>query len=292
MDSKKLGRVLLSAAVLAACGAPGASAQAPPSYGGGLFRQLHPKTYEPYVGVTFEQRGEMLALRFDTNLKCGRSVYQTSAHRVVPLAGGHAQASGHGSFRLGRGRVRFKWKLTADVGPSAVSGVLDIRGARRRTGSCTHKPKRKFQALLQTPLSGAAAMPPPNALYLGLTESRVSGGFRGPVLLRGTANGKRVGARWSVRAPCGTGAPQSLVNFTPPTLVRPDGTFSRGERFKEVFSDEVVRFRVLFRGGFTSDGAAGQLRMRARIYDRKGKRLLTRCDTGLRPWTARGPASG
>src|SRR3954454_11736265 len=168
MDSRRLGNVLLGAAVLAACGAPGASAQAPPSYGGGLFRQLHPKTYEPYVGVTFEQRGEMLALRFDTNLKCGRSVYQTSAHRVVALSGGRAQASGRGSFRLGRGRVRFKWKLTADVGPSAVTGVLDIRGTRRGTTSCTHKPTRKFQALLQTPPSGAAATPPSGALYLGL----------------------------------------------------------------------------------------------------------------------------
>jgi hypothetical protein len=289
----RLVKALLSAAVLSACAAPAASAQAPPSYGGGLFRHLEPKTYEPSVGVTFEQRGDRLALRFDTNLKCGHSIYQASAHRVVPLAGGHARASGRGSFPLGRGRVRFKWKLTADVGPDAVSGVLDIRGTRRRTESCTHKPKRRFQALLKTEPSGPAAPPPPpHALYLGLDDSRVSGGFRGPVLLRATANGKRIGARWSVRAPCGSGGPQWLVNFTPATLVHADGTFSRSERFKGVFADEVVRFRVLFRGGFRSDGAAGQLRMRARIYDRTGKRLKTRCDTGLRQWSARGPASG
>src|SRR3954470_1096510 len=290
MGATRLGRLLPIGVALAAWGAPAASAQSPPAYGGGLFGTLHAKGYDPTVGVTFESRGDKLALRFDTTLRCGHDTYQVSGHKVVPNAGGHAQAKGHGSFSLGRGRVRFSWGLSADVGSSSATGVLDIRGKRRRRESCTHKPTRHFEALLATDPTGAPAPPRPAAAYLGLSDNRARGGMRLPVLLRTSANGSRVGARWSASAPCGRGAPETLINFTPPTVVRPGGSFSRSEHFKQVFADDVVRYRVTFRGHFTTDGAAGQLRARMRVYGLKGKRLLTRCDTRLRRWTALLPA--
>ena len=41
-----------------------------------------------------------------------------------------------------------------------------------------------------------------------------------------------------------------------------------------------------FAGRVSGEFANGTLRMRARIYSRNGKRLLTRCDSGTRNWTA------
>jgi hypothetical protein len=57
------------------------------------------------------------------------------------------------------------------------------------------------------------------------------------------------------------------------------------------FSDAVVRYRVRFGGRFVGDGVAGRLRMRARVFDRRG-RLETRCDTGVRRWRARVAVAG
>src|SRR4051794_40318282 len=141
MGATRLGKLLLICVALAACGAPAASAQSPPAYGGGLFGTLHAKGYDPTVGVTFESRGDKLALRFDTTLRCGHDTYQVSGHKVVPNAGGHAQAKGHGSFSLGRGRVRFSWGLSADVGSSSATGVLDIRGKRAGASPAPTSPR-------------------------------------------------------------------------------------------------------------------------------------------------------
>ena len=41
-----------------------------------------------------------------------------------------------------------------------------------------------------------------------------------------------------------------------------------------------------FSGRFSGEGVTGTLRMRARRYDRSGKRLRSRCDSGKRAWSA------
>jgi hypothetical protein len=261
------------------------------TFGGGLFGQLGAKGYDPTVGVTFDTRGEKLAFRFDTTLRCGHDTYQLSRQRVVPSPpGGQVDATGRSSFKLGKGRVRWSWKLTGDVGPTTVHGTLVIRGKRRGRESCTHKPNRNFQAVLDTAPSGPAATPSGGALYLGLSQNRASrGGLRLPVLVRVSDDGKKLGARWSASARCDNPPPEPLVNFTPLTAVRPDGSFSRKERFRQYFADTQVRYRALFSGHFTNDGAVGVLRLRATVYGRNGKRLLARCDTGEQSWTALGP---
>jgi hypothetical protein len=271
-------------------GTAGAAAQnAPPAYGGGLFA-TNGSGYRPSVGVSIEHRGQRAGVWWDTSLRCGRDVYFINGHKVVPAVGVHAEATGHGSVPLGRGRVRYSWKLTVDMGQSDAAGVFVIHGKRRGRESCNRKPTRPFQTLLASEPAGTPVVPPPGSVYLGLSDNRANG-LRTPVMVRTKSGGKRVEARWSTSARCRRGPREPLVNYTPPTVIRSDGSFSRGERFSVVFSDVIVRYRVLFRGHFTSDGAVGDLRMRARIYGPKGKRLLTRCDTGLKHWTAIGPAS-
>ena len=76
------------------------------------------------------------------------------------------------------------------------------------------------------------------------------------------------------------------MNFTPPMGIRADGSFSRAERFSFSYADVFIRYRVRFAGRVSGELATGTLRMRARIYTPNGKRLLTRCDSGVHNWSA------
>ncbi|HYZ29415.1 MAG TPA: hypothetical protein VE570_10195 [Thermoleophilaceae bacterium] len=277
-------------AVMVFAGVGAAGAAAAPTYGGGLLSTTvsKPRHYAPSVGIVLDQRGERLAFRFDTTLACGHDAYQVSGKRSVPLAAGHAEARGASGLPLRGGRVNFSWTLAADVAGEVVSGVLVIEGNRRAGGrsvSCTRKPTRPFEARIARAPTGAPAMPAPGAVYSGLTNQQLTNGLAGAVLVRTTADGRRAAARWTAKAPCRRGPRELIINFTPATLVGGDGSFSRDERFVERFADALVRYHVEFGGRFQADGAAGTLRLRARVYNRRG-RLTTRCDSGVRAWTA------
>ena len=106
-------------------------------------------------------------------------------------------------------------------------------------------------------------------------------------MLRVNRNAKKVAARWTASAGCSKRARrQDLVNYTPPTRIRPDGTFSRSERFSVSYADAFIRYRVKFSGRFSGEGTSGTLRMRAREYSADGKRFRRRCDSGVRTWSA------
>ena len=59
-----------------------------------------------------------------------------------------------------------------------------------------------------------------------------------------------------------------------------------GFKWSENSRKRASHHRVRFAGRVSGEFANGTLRMRARIYTRDGKRLLTRCDSGTRSWTA------
>ena len=282
------------AAVLAtasACLVPaGAAGQDPTPYGGGRLEVAStlPLGYHPTVGIALAPRAGGVALRFDTTLRCGGDVYVVTARALAPLSAGHLSVAGRGHLPLGRGRVTWHWSLTADVGTRGAAGVLTVGGRRRvgsRSTSCSRAPRRPFRALVASAPSGPPASPHPGGSYLGLSGVSLGGGLRGPVVLRVMPSGK-VAARWTVAARCGRGSAERLTNLTPATTVAANGSFHRAERFSQRFSDAVVRYRAFFGGRFTSDGAAGTLRLRARVYDRGGRRLLTRCDTTSKRWSA------
>jgi hypothetical protein len=83
---------------------------------------------------------------------------------------------------------------------------------------------------------------------------------------------------------CGRGAVDTFVNYTPPTKLRPDGSFSRQERLSVQWADLFIRYRATFEGRILSDGATGTMRLRTRVYNRRGGKLRTRCDSGKRIW--------
>jgi hypothetical protein len=48
-------------------------------------------------------------------------------------------------------------------------------------------------------------------------------------------------------------------------------------------------YRASFAGRFATDGATGTLRLRTRIFNRRGTKLRTRCDSSTRTWNAAPP---
>lgn len=62
-------RVAAVAAVLTVAGAAPAAAQ---DFGGGtLTRAVDTRSFSPFLGIALQQRGDRMAFRFETILKCG-----------------------------------------------------------------------------------------------------------------------------------------------------------------------------------------------------------------------------
>jgi len=287
-------RVVAAVAALAGlvAFAPGiGQAQVPPYGGGSLPYTVVPRGFKPSVGIALQPRGERVALRFDTTLLCGGRTYEAVGRSLAAFDG--SAFSAQGASRVRALRLRYAWTLTGVVSGQSATGALRIAGRLRRGGrriSCGRSPTRPFEARVGAP-AGAPAAARPASGYAGTSDIGVGDGLPGPVVLRTTRDGGKVAARWNAIARCGRGPRERLVNFTPATRIGAAGAFLRKERFKVRYSNVVVRYRVRFGGRFLADGAAGRLRMRARVMDRRGH-LLTRCDTGLRRWRALAAAAG
>lgn len=288
-------------ALVAASWAAPAAAQNP-GYGGGRLPAAAAPTarYVPTVGIVLQPRGDRMAVRFDTSLRCGRTSYDVVGRALGAFDGRAFSASAARRLRLPRGRIDYAWTLAGQADGTVASGTLRIVGTRvaggRRT-ACNRKPSRAFRARVPAPTPAGAPRPPAGAAFGGLSSITIADGLRAPVLLKATRSGRRIAARWTALAPCGRGPRAELVNFSPSMRVGDRGGFSRAERFGVRYADALVRYRVRFAGRISGEGAAGTLRMRARVFTRSGRRLLTRCDTGTRTWTAGllrapGPAPG
>jgi hypothetical protein len=261
-------------------------------YGGGLLPALGGKRYKPTAGVELRSfRGGRVGVRFDTTLRCGHDEYLSVAgRRVGKLRHGRVTVRGHRSFRAGprkSDRVRYRWKVTARVGPEAANGVLRISGHKTfgKHRRCI-KPRRPFRTRHYRPLAGPPAAAGSRTRYFGLDSSRVDGDYKGSVVLRTGKGGRRVWARWAVKTHCRDGIPDRFENITPPARVKGNHSFARHERFTIHFPDITIKYRAFFGGRFTTDGARGKLRLTERIYDRRTGRRLTRCDSRSRSWLA------
>ena len=284
-------RLVTLAVLLAVVLAGDASAQSSPTFGGGRLTTVSakPRGYVPTVGVSLQPRGSQIAVRFDTSLRCGSDSFDVTGRRVVAFDGTSFSAASASVQTVARGRLAFEWTMSGTISGAAASGTLRITGVRRVSGrrrGCTKKPTRAFEARVAGPAAGAAAQPRPNGVYLGTSSYEIVDHLQAPVILRAGKSGRRVAARWSIAAKCRRGPRQQFVNLTPLTRVRADGAFARNERFLVRYQDALIRYRASFDGHFAGEGASGTLRLRARVYDRRGKRLRTRCDSGRRTWNA------
>jgi hypothetical protein len=261
--------LVVAAAVLAA--AP-ATAVADTHYGGSA--QRGGRLLVPSISLVLRDNGR-IAGRLSVSYDCRG---HQSSNLVVRLrgttSGANFTATGVTSMR-GVGRLRYR--LTGTLTPDAATGTvrLRVRNCRGYT--------RPFA--LRTPSSpaGAPAVPPRATLWHGVT-SQSAGGARLPVTVRVARNG-RVYATWAVTLKC-RNVTVSWFNVTPVTTVRPDGSFSRTERFTVRYTDgSRDRYRVNFSGRFLADGVTGTLRARMQTYQR-GKRYFP-CYSGLQTWAAR-----
>ena len=270
-----------------------AHAQAPPSYGGGLVSNPPAKSrYTPLLGIVLQPRGGQIAVRFDTFIRCGSDDYQIFGRKTVPFDGRSFRAKAARQFSIGtrRGnRVVYVWTVRGQLDGTNASGRVRVVGVRISGGkrtACNRKPTRRFSARIQGPAPTGSPSPPGRAGFGGVSDVQIGGGLPGPVMLRVTPSGRRVLSRWNVVADCGRGPNDELANYTPSMRIRPDGSFSRSERFSVSFADAIIRYRVRFAGRISGEQANGSLRMRARIYSPNGRRLVTRCDSGVRSWSA------
>jgi hypothetical protein len=105
------------------------------------------------------------------------------------------------------------------------------------------------------------------------------------VLLGVSRTGRRVTAVWQVVMRCGPRATAPVVNISPPSTIRTDGTFLRRETFTIRYDDgSRDRYRVVVGGRFLSDGAVGTVR--ARMTTRKRGHRYYPCDSGTQRWAA------
>jgi hypothetical protein len=287
-------RVACAVTMAVAMAAVPAAAQAQaPSYGGGLLPNAGAKVrYSPLLGIVLQPRGGQIAVRFDTYIRCGSDDYQIVGRKTVPFDGRSFRAKAARQIRIGvsRGnRVVYAWNVRGQADGTIASGRVRIAGVRivgRKRTACTRKPTRRFTARIQGAAPTGAPTPPPRSGFGGVSDQSIGGGLPAPVMLRVTPSGRRIFSRWNVVADCGRGPNDDFANYTPSMPIRPDGSFSRAERFSVGYADVFIRYRVRFAGRVSGEYANGTLRLRSRVYTPNGKRLLTRCDSGLHNWSA------
>ena len=282
-------RVLATATMLSAVVmVDGAAAQSPPTLGGGRLPSTKPaKHYRPTVNISMQPRGDKIAMLFDTSVRCGRDGFDILGAGQVAWDGTHFSFAGTNRQSVAGGRLTSRWTVTGQLSGDTARGTLHIAGVRRRSGrlhKCARKPNRPFTVRAAGPRSGAPAKPAPNAFYAGTTNYELYDRMQAPLMLRVSKDARKVAAQWTIAERCGSGRRDEFVNFTPPMKVRPDGSFSRKEHFSVQYSDALIRYRPTFTGRFTADGASGTLRLRTRIYNRRGTKLITRCDSDVRVW--------
>jgi hypothetical protein len=262
--------ILVTVAALGA--ASSAQAQAGTMYGGSAVVGVQLAT--PTISLLAGADGGIVA-RAGTAVDCRKHHWTNQVVRITGHAtGGHFTATGHTSLDK---RHRLRVKLTGTIAGAVISGryVERLKGCKGKS--------RKFVLHAQATPSGAGAKPPVRTLMYGLT-SQGAGALKLPVALRVNADGKLY-ATWQALAQCSGAGRVPVMNSTPLTKIRADGTFSRSERYTIRYTDGSHDvFRVTFAGQFVPGGAVGTLTARTQLADRK--HLYAPCISGTQHWSA------
>jgi len=229
----------------------------------------------------------MIRSRVGLGYSCGRN--RTYFPNVVVRLRGTvtgAAFTATGSTRMNGRGGRLRLRLAGTLDGQTANGTLRVRA--RRMGRCLRGFSRQFVLRADRAVAGAPAGPRAGVVLGGVTGQE-TGGIRLPIAVRVTRNGRRVAALWQAFMRCGPRAVDTVVNFSPTTLIRRDGRFRRNERYTLRYRDGFVeRIRVTFRGRFLADGAVGVLRARMLTSKRGSGTRYHPCDSGPQRWSASG----
>jgi hypothetical protein len=265
-------RVLLALAALLVA-AP--AAQADTSYGG--LAALRNAPAGPVISLVSHDDGRISG-RLGVSYRCRRHTYFNYIVRLNGSTADGVNFTATGRTRM-RGIGRLRLTMTGTLAADSVAGKVTTSAPNCR------KYTRDVVLRSDSAPAGAPTVPPAASLFAGMTGQTI-GGFRLAVGLRVTKKG-RVWARWQAWMRCGPrGGSDSIVNDTPTTRIKPDGSFSRSEVYTIRWSDgSRQRFRVSFKGQFRADGVSGTLR--ARSTRKGGGARWYPCDSGTQTWAAR-----
>jgi hypothetical protein len=267
----RTGLLIIATATL---GLSAPTAQAETQYGG--VAALRNAPTGPSLTLVRHDDGRVTA-----RVAFGYTCRKQSFYNYVVKLGGSAPdgvnftAAGKQKLRgLGTLRLSMSGTLAAD----SVSGKLKMgmSGCPRFT--------RDLVLRSESAPAGAPAIPAAASLFAGMTGQSTAGARLG-IGLRVTKKG-RVWGLWSASMKCGPKATSQIVNASPTTKIRPDGSFTRNETYTIRWTDgSRERYRVNFTGRFLADGAAGTMRVRSQLRKR-GHRYYP-CDSGTVGWAAR-----
>jgi hypothetical protein len=200
--------------------------------------------------------------------------YVVKLHGSTPDGVNFAAA---GKQRLrGVGTMRLSMRGTLAADSAAGKLTWGVPGCRKFT--------RDLMLRTASAPAGAPAAPAAASLFAGLT-GQTAAGVPLAIALRVTKKG-RVWGIWGASMQCGPKATSQIVNASPTTKIRPDGSFARNETFTIRWNDgSRERYLVNLTGRFLADGAAGTMRVRSQLRKR-GHRYYP-CDSGTVAWAAR-----
>jgi len=261
--------MILLAAILLFAAAP---ASAETHYGGAGIRNDAP--WVPSISFVHRDGGTVIG-RIAAGHVCPNSFIGTMVIRVRGRVNGQAFTL-TGSTRLRSGRVRAT--VSGTLTPDTATGRVRVR-SRRGCDSYA----RSFVVRAAFAPAGPPALPARGSTLHGLTSQSAST-VRLPVSARVARNG-RVYVWVQARLKCSR-ITVPMLDGTPAMAVRPDGTFSRTQRYVIRYSDGPdEHYRVTVRGRFLGDGAVGTVSARM-VWRERGQRYHP-CRSGTQTWTAR-----
>ena len=164
-----------------------------------------------------------------------------------------------------------------------VAGRIEATASGRGVSGCSGA--FDYVARTAPALGGDPAPVPAGATLIGMTSQRKGGPFA--LNLRVSPDGRRIerlvaGARYT----CRRIKPLQETNYSPAFAIRDDGTFRFVERFRLPYADAVERVRIVTEGRFVAGGATGTWKANTVARSRRTKRVIDRCRTGRRTWSA------
>jgi hypothetical protein len=281
-------RVSIIALALLAVTATDATAQAPPNAdfaGGAASGAGSVPDGSSEIGIKVDGSGTRATVRAVAVRACsrGRSTEGESAGTVTVAPDG--TFSGALTRRRQARAVGFSIRVTVAGRIEAGRATGSIRVVTRRRGRPYCSGEVPFDARPAPVLSGDPAPVPAGAVLVGRTSGRSGGPFG--FNLRVSADGRRIErvvTTW--REGCRAVRRTEETNYSPTIAIRPDGTFTKTERFTVRFSDATQRVTVVTTGRFVAGGATGTLRARSTARSRRTGRVIDRCDTGALTWSA------